>query len=101
MARNKANAKAVAIDLPPEKVLIFRAGPTSPQSTYSPVCLSAESIFVEADTDKKEENRHKQRRSCGGSYIRTQHLISVLRGCLCQVDGIDKECCLLLKMLCQ
>lgn len=58
MVRNKAIAEARAIDLSPEKVLIFGAVPQAP-STYSPVCPRAESIFTEADTEKKREAEEK------------------------------------------
>lgn len=52
VARNKATAEAEAIDLSPVKVLIFEAGPAGPQHLQSSL-PRAESIFTEADTEKK------------------------------------------------
>lgn len=56
--RNKAIAETEAIDLSPVKVLIFVACPTGPQHLQSSL-PRAESIFTEADTEKKREGEEK------------------------------------------
>lgn len=59
VARNKAIAEAEAIDLSPVKVLIFGAGPKGPQHLQSSL-PRAESIFTEADTEKKREGESRR-----------------------------------------